>query len=561
MASIEQILSMLNTRVKGVPACPFWPPDVFAVCGAILQSSGGYIHVFERDADDDREYAAAASVGRTWRARIDKLETVSPKTLVRTTPREVRESWRKICAARRFEMVDLRDDPESTRTLVRELTRLVIVADSACSGIGVVVGSKKRRFLAVADKLLTENTQNTYTWDISDRTVSVLAKQHTPQRGATFRSLTHSLSLYWGNDIEGRWIGPLEVIKGRLDAKSTSLLLLPWPTQIDTKDFVLAPSRKRSSGHPDNRYFSYEPAGNGATDFGDRLRRALEQSRQHARSIEAVVFPELALSWDQFKTAEEICADFQVILVCGIRIPASGGRRGVNMCGMQPAGVLTDVKKLKPQERLDFLASTRLLQAKHHRWCLDKNQIVQYELAGQIPVDQSPRGLAWENIAIFDRTMHFMSLSRWMTWCVLVCEDLARQDPVAELVRSVGPNLLITLLMDGPQHRGRWSSRYASVLAEDPGTSVLTLTSLGMAERCRPILQSTGKRADKSQAIALWRDVETGEHEIVLDHGDNACVLHLSCATRSEISADGRDDGNEAHFPTFAGYKSFKVMD
>jgi len=35
--------------------------------------------------------------------------------------------------------------------------------------------------------------------------------------------------------------------------------------------------------------------------------------------------------------------------------------------------------------------------------------------------------------------------------CALVCEDLARPDPVANIVRAVGPNLVIALLMDGPQ--------------------------------------------------------------------------------------------------------------
>ena len=70
----------------------------------------------------------------------------------------------------------------------------------------------------------------------------------------------------------------------------------------------------------------------------------------------------------------------------------------------------------------------------------------------------------------------------------------AEPEPAAELIRAVGPNLLIALLMDGPQLSNRWPARYAAVLAEDPGTSVLTLTSLGMAERSRPIVQS-GQRA------------------------------------------------------------------
>jgi hypothetical protein len=147
-----------------------------------------------------------------------------------------------------------------------------------------------------------------------------------------------------------------------------------------------------------------------------------------------------------------------------------------------------------------------------------------------------------------------------MTWSVLICEDLARQDPAADLIRAVGPNLLIALLMDGPQLRGRWPSRYASVLAEDPGTSVLTLTSLGMAERSRPIFQETGQRAESIRAIALWRDVESGEHEITLDAGDNACVLSLVCRTKHEFSAVDPLQGQPADFPVLAGFSSFRVV-
>lgn len=197
----------------------------------------------------------------------------------------------------------------------------------------------------------------------------------------------------------------------------------------------------------------------------------------------------------------------------------------------------------------------RAVQSKHHRWCLDRQQILQYQLAGRIP----PRDSVWENISLPPRQLHFVTIGQWLTWSMLICEDLARQDPAADLIRAVGPNLLITLLMDGPQLRGRWPSRYASVLAEDPGTSVLTLTSLGMADRCRPMLASTGRRADKSRAVALWRDIESGEHEIVLDEGDNACILTLQCKSKEEIAADGRGDGHQAHFPIYAGYKSFKV--
>src|SRR5689334_3759654 len=51
-----------------------------------------------------------------------------------------------------------------------------------------------------------------------------------------------------------------------------------------------------------------------------------------------------------------------------------------------------------------------------------------------------------------------------------VCQDLAAIDDVAELVRSVGPTVIYTPLLDGPQLSSRRSARYASVLAEDRGT-------------------------------------------------------------------------------------------
>lgn len=123
----------------------------------------------------------------------------------------------------------------------------------------------------------------------------------------------------------------------------------------------------------------------------------------------------------------------------------------------------------------------------------------------------------------------------------------------------MGPNLVIALLMDGPQLNTRWAARYASVLAEDPGSSVLAITSLGMAERSRPVLKGTGRRAAASRVIALWRDALAGEVEIALDPDEDACVLSLECRKHKEFSADGRDDGEQSVYPVYAGFKSFKT--
>ena len=84
------------------------------------------------------------------------------------------------------------------------------------------------------------------------------------------------------------------------------------------------------------------------------------------------------------------------------------------------------------------------------------------------------------------RSIQFLELGGGITIVAVVCEDLARLDAVADLLRTVGPTLVLTVLLDGPQLASRWTARYASVLADDPGSAVLTLTSFGMVERSRP---------------------------------------------------------------------------
>jgi hypothetical protein len=379
--------------------------------------------------------------------------------------------------------------------------------------------------------------------------VCVLGKQHTPQRGATLRSLSHNLALYLPNEITARWIGPYPAVPGD-DGKTLNLLLLPWPERVESNDF--RPVRPVARAESIARWFEYEPVNPPRLQtFKQRLRTAISMAARNARKIDAIVFPELALSIDEYRAASKIAVENGIMLIGGVRIPGTRGELSINVCTVQAAaGALAN-----HSDRLSVAPPFRFVQSKHHRWCLDPAQTRAYQLAGQITALQD----VWESTQIGSRELHFVTLGCWMTWSVLICEDLARQDPAADLIRAVGPNLLIALLMDGPQLRGRWPSRYASVLAEDPGTSVLTLTSLGMAERSRPVLRETGNRAEPIRSIALWRDVESGEHEIILDAGDNACVLNLVCRTRREFSADDPVNGQSAHFPVFAGFSSFRI--
>jgi len=84
------------------------------------------------------------------------------------------------------------------------------------------------------------------------------------------------------------------------------------------------------------------------------------------------------------------------------------------------------------------------------------------------------------------RSVQFVELGEGITFVAVVCEYLARLNEVADMLRAVAPAVAVTPLLDGPQLSSRWTARYASVLADDPASAVLTLTSYGLVERCRP---------------------------------------------------------------------------
>jgi hypothetical protein len=132
------------------------------------------------------------------------------------------------------------------------------------------------------------------------------------------------------------------------------------------------------------------------------------------------------------------------------------------------------------------------------------------------------------------RSIQFVERGDGAVLAAVVCEDLAQIDEVAEVIRSVGPTIVVTPLLDGPQLSSRWAARYASVLADDPGSAVLTLTSFGMAQRSRP------NRHDPSSIIALWKDPVRGTREIPLEPGAHGVLLTASVDLTVRRSGDGR---------------------
>jgi predicted amidohydrolase len=273
------------------------------------------------------------------------------------------------------------------------------------------------------------------------------------------------------------------------------------------------------SGHFDESYLK-------------RLRRVLTVAKDQVGRIDGVVLPELALTNSTHRQVKNAVLDNGSFLISGVGSPSIGKKVGTNC-------VALDI----PIVGLDF--QTNIRQSKHHRWKLTKSQIVQYGLSTHL----NPAASWWEHISIAERRLVFVAMRPWLALSVLVCEDLARPDPAGDIVRAVGPNLVVSILADGPQLTDRWSARYATVLADDPGCSVLCLTSAGMAELSKP--RPGGM--SRSHVVALWKDAERGLIEIELPTGADAIVLNISVDYKEEWSIDGRSDGGFTGYPILSG--------
>jgi hypothetical protein len=257
--------------------------------------------------------------------------------------------------------------------------------------------------------------------------------------------------------------------------------------------------------------------------------RVIVAARDEVDSVDVVVLPEGAVDESEIDELEALLDRHEVsTLVTGVRQRSP-----------KPAQLPGNWLHLGVSPRLESRAALglstgeqwfHLRQNKHHRWSLDETQIYQYHLGGSL----HPRIRWWEAIEVPRSAIQFVELWRGIAIVFLVCEDLAQSDEVAELLRSVGPTFIYTPLLDGPQLSNRWAARYASVLADDPGSTVGTLTSYGMVQRCRP------HGRDASPVVGLWKDSVRGLREISLEPGAQA-VLLTACSNRTtRRSADGR---------------------
>jgi hypothetical protein len=494
-----------------------WPPDVFALTNVVLDRSEGFRFALTPvgawpPARFTDWAGAVEEAAREWGAWVEGRRAALPELL--------HEEWSALREGAEISLEELARG--EARRVCEALLTLHAIADEACAGLGValdtadgeacVYRARGRELLARTGSLARVNP----------RVLRVLPKVRTPPTG---RASFSRYACVHGPGIEARW-NKMPARHPGMDVRSeyANLLLLPWPLEVKASDFrPLADSIQRPTKEP-FAFFEFAPAQ--GLDF-DLLHRVLVAAREEVGAVDVVVLPEGAVDEGEIEQLEALLQRHGVVSL------HTGVRQRSELPGRSPGNWLHIgfnprlEKGAAPAEQSGRWLHIR--QPKHHRWSLDEHQVYQYHLGGIL----HPSVRWWEAIDLPRRTIEFVEVAE-LTLISLVCEDLALHDDIAELVRSVGPTPVFAVLLDGPQLTTRWAARYAGVLADDPGSAVLTLTSFGMVQRCRP------HRRDVSPVVALWRDPARGFREIPLEPGAHGVVLTVCMDRATRRSADGR---------------------
>lgn len=533
--TIRENLEYLYPRVFESSTVPLWPPDVFCLCASVLQRSGAYSAVLDtppphllQGTSVDRS-GEVERIGKAWRTACNSKGTFPP---------EIQSCWTVVVKNRNHPIQGLRENKDC----VVALLNLLSYADAASHSIGIyapgVAGTIGCEYSRTADVQLLQTGMKkilgaTLCKRIHPSRARVLPKMHTPQNGLTIRSFSHNLAYCQAPGVKPVWLSAT----GKNSSHTVNLLLVPWPREVSPSQFKDVskdplPDRLAPEHHG---LFTFEPTPSPTLRHVRKLVRIAERK---VGKLDGIVFPELAMSRREFLILSKGLVTPSRFLIAGVGSSATRKHCGANQA----------VWDIAQRLRQNLILGAHFEQNKHHRWKITKPQIVQYGIGTNL----HPEANWWESISLGSRTIAFATLRQWLTMSLLICEDLARPDPVGDILRAVGPNLIIALLSDGPQIASRWAGRYASAFADDPGSSVLTLTSAGMARLSRAMPGSQ----DRSGTVAMWRDPLTGTRELDLPRDASALVLNLTVKYEREWTADGRDDGRWSGYPILAGYHS-----
>lgn len=479
----------------GWQAAPLWPPDVFAVAASLLKVTEAYAHPDVRGGArlGQRHAQTTRAMGVRWAKNpldevLERWRATQWKALIR--------AWNA--------RLDAYVAGERLARWVLAALRLLASADEAAEGVGF---SSTTPFARAALGVSGKKTASTLTWFADPTEVVVQPKGRTPSVGCNLRSMSLNLAvLPPRTTVNSLHLG----VAPALTADQCGVLLVPFPYVIENAWIGGTPVRGQRWGR-----LQFDPVW-GRSPQPEALARFIAQLIRRANAagtrVSMLILPELALSEAQHRAVWRTAKALGVrVLLCGVHAPQRNFAYGTLR------GRTTD-----PSWK----------QKKHHRWRVERFQVANYGL----PLDAKRSW--WEDVDITDRTVVAARLHRSSTVACLVCEDLARVEPVQPVLREMGVNLLVALLMDGPQYRHRWSSKSATVFAEDPGSAVLTVTSVALMRRFHRFREKHTNPA--SSPIALWQDADGSATELLIEPDAHAVRFTIAFGVREEITLDGR---------------------
>lgn len=542
---------------------PFFPPDVFAVTGQLCQL-GGVMGYFDPNPNEAQtgdnlvlskgEKKCLKVAGKAWR----KTGLATPSTLVQ-------ELWSELLC---HGSAPLRQENGESCIWWPAAIKLLIIADVASKGLGRYTAkspAKNRNpFNVHLSALFYEEPEGEITDDAIETAthvgkrkpasiclladmdyVCVYPKGRVAQVGCTLRNLSANLALLPPRGmVRCHWMQP-QTAPTKDDHSALDILLIPLPFNLTGRDF------KACDWSVKSRWGNFEieqPWLNKKGAIIKMVKGLLKKAQTEAKTVNGIIFPEYALTYEIF---EDLCTVLQKIEP-GLEFIVAGSSTNCDATDETANYVLTAINYDVGEPASGGARYAVTSRKKHHRWCLNSSQVSDYALSSSLNPGVKKW---WEKHHISKRELYFHQFRRSSVFATMICEDLARNDPCHEILRSIGPNLLFALLMDGPQIQNRWSSRYASSLADDPGSSVLTFTSFGLVDR----MNSTNKHPE-NRSVALWKD-ETGQVvEILMPKEGKDCgiLISLSSCVVKDLTIDGREIENcswkfEAQLPVVLG--------
>ncbi|WP_372425635.1 hypothetical protein [Salinarimonas chemoclinalis] len=544
---------------------PAYPPDIFAAAAYLIELSGAYHHIRTRPRAraSVREVVFSAEDIQRCRETAEAIRGFTPREHWSADDPTKFAAWSSSTAVGR--LYDLWETVFATHGTAAVFTpspshgmppawwhptiQLLVIADEAFCDVGYEMpGGEPKSWpdlcfgIQAADATGYDNDGKRL-WRkplkslsaASPDLVAVLPKARTAAVGCTLRSLSSNLALLPGRGIaRGNWT-PHVLERTPSADRHMNLLLVPFPFSVAATDFRHGEGFNvdgNRSGYFDlhqswlraEREHPEEPTITGL------VHELVERAKRDCDEIHGIVLPEMALD----HAHQEALASHIREKLPGIEFLVTGLSQARGHDGSLRQGNFVAVNLFCHADGRAQRILTR--REKHHRWRLDDQQVRAYGLEGVL----SPSYSWWENIDLLSRRVDFAVVRRKTVLSAMICEDLARVDPCQELLRAVGPNIVIALLMDAPQLRTRWPARYATVLAEDPGSSVLTLTSRALMSRQHRLALQPG--ADDKRIVALWRDDTGVPQEIACPIHAQAIRLSLFSSPATDSTLDGREN-------------------